>query len=72
VTNRACFGTDAFGEAIGDDSNVVFLDGSCASHGVSQVRNHSKVAPQGAEVADVRKAQRPGFAHTVAALNIEP
>jgi hypothetical protein len=37
-------------EAIGDDSNLICLNASRASHGVAQVAIHSQVASQGTGV----------------------
>jgi predicted carbohydrate-binding protein with CBM5 and CBM33 domain len=45
--NVECLGADASGVALGDDSNEICLDGSCASHGLAQVAIDSKVASQG-------------------------
>jgi hypothetical protein len=46
-------GTDASKEAVGDDSSVICLSGSRASHGVAQVAMHSQVGSQVAGVVNV-------------------
>jgi hypothetical protein len=41
---RATNGIDASEEAIGDDSNAIWLNALRATHGVAQVAIHSQVA----------------------------
>jgi hypothetical protein len=55
--NAECHGNDAFGEAVGGNSNVICLNGSCTSHGVAQVAIHLQVTSQGHGVVDVHKCR---------------
>jgi hypothetical protein len=45
--NVECRCNDACGEAVGDDSIVICLNGSRASHGVALLATQSQVASQG-------------------------
>jgi hypothetical protein len=45
--NDECWGTDASGEAIGDDSSAISLNGFWVSHDEAPVAMYSEVASQG-------------------------
>jgi hypothetical protein len=49
-------GIDASKHAVGDDSNVIRLNASHASHGEAQVTIHLQVASQGAGVVNVHSS----------------
>jgi hypothetical protein len=49
--NNECHGSDASGEAVGDDSNVICLNGSRSSQGIAQVAIYSQVASRGLELS---------------------
>jgi hypothetical protein len=51
-----CCGIDASKEALSDDSNVILLSASHASHGVAQVAIHSQVASKGTGVVNAHDA----------------